>query len=771
MAASAQSIGTVIGTVHHHHGEERIKRLSVEQHFQLLECEKLHRFRMRLYFEREMIEPLVHQLEQRPLLFLVGDPGLGKTSTALLTSGFLWDRNQAKRAPQDKVLLCHHLESNVRVDFSEVTGGDKYQNKILIFKDAFSAKNQDFVRFSSDLAGDRIDSWCERLRQNNSLLIVTTEGANIPCPREKLKSLGVLHELEEPSTEYLLDGLRHLARRLLAGSEGQFENIRPELIEELIASEGELIAKELRGMARIDALASEYLPQVLREEISLQEAIRRVNDFGPWLLQELPEHPSTWATVVALVLCSASPAQESAPWCQFEAIRRALLQHVSREQGQRRYRRSLREICGGDDLLRQARAEIVRESSPVRVQFLERRYPDLLWEVLLGRGRDVTATVIPLLKTLAEGDDLYTGRAAASALGRIGQIDPRYITYPLLRKWSAPNGVRENRRDFRDRGALLGSFFQGVLGAREDEEYQCECLQFLQWLLQSSVNSTVQAAVVSLADIAISDHSHFEFAMRALRDVVEKRLGPQWAILRKLADTMRELGQNGGKKKVLLLLETILEVQGDIDDIPRFAATVFDGLIVARESLPILVSFEAALSRLFLSHQERRALLERLVEWLQEDQDKLGPAVTYLFLKSAGISSRLVRLASLPRSNEGEEAVGSLFLESVYDDPKGIVALSRFLEQLYIHIRVFPGLLRVLLEESYVRLLASCAREGKFIPRLRPTVVEILGHLFESRDEEMNSCILRLAQEHPASPDLTDLRQLAAEAVTRPSQH
>jgi hypothetical protein len=576
--------------------------------------------------------------------------------------------------------------------------------------------------------------------------------------------------LEEPPADYLLDGLRHLARRLLAESEEQFENIRHERIEELIASEGELIAKELKGMARIASLASEYLPQVLREEISLRDALRRVKDFGPWLLQELPEHPSTWATVVALVLCSASATQEGAPWCQFEAVRRALLQHVSREQGKRRCRRSLQEICSGGDVLRQARAEIVRESSPVRIQFLERRYPELLWEVLLGQGRDVTAAVIPLLKTLAESDDLYTGRAAASALGRIGQLDPRYITYPLIRKWSAPDGTRGNRRNFRDRGALLGSFFQGVLGAREDEDYQRECLQFLQWLLQADTTGTVQAAIVSLSDIAISDRLHFEFSMRALRDVAEKRLAPQWDLLRDFADTVRKLDRNGGKERVLLLLKEILKVNGTVDDIPRLTTTVFDVLIVAPESLPILYSFEASLSRLFLSHQERRALLECLVEWFQEDQEKLGPAVTYIFLKSEGISSRLERLAALPRSSDGAEAVGSLFLESVHDDPKGIAALSRFLEQLHLHLRAFPGLMRVVLEASYLRLLSSCAREGKFIPRLRPTVVDILTHLFESRDEEMSARILRLAQEHPASPDHADLRQLAAEAVTRPSR-
>ena len=515
--------------------------------------------------------------------------------------------------------------------------------------------------------------------------------------------------------------MRHLARRLLTESREQFENIRPERIEELIASEGELIAMELKGMARIASLAAEYLPQVLREEISLREALRRVKDFGPWLLQELPEHPSTWATVVALVLCSASSAQEGAPWCQFEAVRRALFQHMSREQGQRS-RRSLQEICCGDDLLRQARAEIVRESSPVRVQFLERRYPDLLWEVLLGKGRDITATIIPLLKTLAEGDDLYTGKAAAIALGRIGQIDPHYITYPLIRRWSTPDGIRGNRRDFRDRGTLLGSLFQGILGTpRENEDYQRECLQFLQRLLQSGANGAVQAAVVSLSNIAMSNHPRFEFSMRALRDIAAKRLAPQWDVLRGLADMMRELGRNGGEKKILCLLEELLEVKGNtVDDIPRLAANLFSKLIVAPDSLQILSSFDVALGGLFFHTTSAGPSWNIWWNGFRKIKRSSARCVTYLFLQSGGISSQLERLAVLQQQGNGEDAVGSLFLESVHDDLKGIAALSRFLPQLYLHLHAFPGLLRVQLEENYLRLLASCAREGRALPRLRP---------------------------------------------------
>jgi hypothetical protein len=753
---------TTFNVNNYNSSEGRIKRLSVDQHFTPYDLEKLHRLRKDLFFEPEIIDPLTHALEQRSILFLSGDPGLGKTSIALLACALLCSRN---RNPLDKVLLCSNLDRDLRVDLHEFTGeGEKYKNKVFILKHGFATRNEDLLRFSSALTRDGINYWSDRLRNNNAFLIITEDRSSIPAANDRLRSLGVLHELAPPTSEYLLNGLRYLVERRVAESEEFADCIRPEQIQEMIAEAGDLIAEELKGMARIASLVAEYLPQVLRQEISLSQALLRLKDLGPWLLQELAEHPAAWCTATSLALCSASRRPGGVPWLQFEAVRRALLHLVSREQGQRRPTRSLQEICCGGDVLRRARAEIVRESFPVRIQFHERHYPDQLWAVLLDAGRDLIATILPLLQSLAEGDDVYPAQAAARALGRIGQIDPLYITDPLIHRWSVADRATGRRKSFRDRGALLGSLFQGILGTCEDEDYQRSCLQLLQWLLRGDNVEALQAAVVSLSDIATTDQRGFQFAMSALRDIAERRLPPQLDKLRKLADRMRE------DEETLRLLEEIFEVRGTVEEIPRLTKKLFSRFIVAQDAFPVLYAFDCTLTRLFFSSRERRAVLERLVEWLQEDQEKLGPLVTYLFLKPEGISSLLEQLATVPQPGDNREMEGSLFLETVHNNSEAIAALSRFLEQLYIHLRIFPGVLRVLLEESYLSLLASCAREGKAVPRLRPTVVELLARLLESRDEEMNERILRLAQEHPASPDHADLRQLATEAVTRPAR-
>jgi hypothetical protein len=736
----------------------RLRRLSIEHDFRAFDGEELKQHKKASHFEPEAIDPFVRRLEDKSLLILAGEPGLGKTTIALLVSALLWGR---PRKPLEKVLLCRNLDSNLRIDFSEITGGHvDYQNKIVIFKHGFSSRNEDV---SSNLTVDRIEAWSERLRKNNSFLIVTEDQAEIPNSRDRLKGLGFLQELKEPQAEHLLEGLGELAERVVTQWSEPATSPSRERLAELIQRQGALIVAELRGMARISCFVSEYLPQVLREEISLGECLVRVKDLGPWLLQELPVHPEAWSTVVALTLCSASRSQESVPWSQFEALRRAISRLASRERGQTRHRRSLQEICNGDDVLRKAKAKTERGLAQAdRIHFLDRRYPDQLWDILLGTGRDVTAMVLPLLRTLALGKDAYMGQAAARALGRIGRIDPLYITYPLLQEWSFLDGSGRDHRGILNRGTLVGHLFHGILSSRGDDEYPQKCLEFLRWLIEGDSVESLQIAVIGLCHVGNYDRLNLKFAMDSLRSIAEARLEPQWEVLRQLADRMRK------NEEILRLFEEIFEVRGKVEEIPQRAAILFGKLIVAREAIPILRSVEYTLTGLLLSIREPAAILGPLLEWLQEDTEKLGPMLAYLFLKPEGIASWLERAVPGLGFKGRQSSEGNALLEAVCEDLEASNLLSRFLEQIYLQLSAFPGLLRVLLEESYVSLLANWSLAGKSIPRLRPTVIEILARLFESRDEEMSSRVLRLAQEHPASPDHADLRQLAIEAVTRP---
>lgn len=402
-----------------------------------------------------------------------------------------------------------------------------------------------------------------------------------------------------------------------------------------------------------------------------------------------------------------------------------------------------------------------RFPEPDRVRFLDWRYSDQLWEVLLGKGRNLAAELVPFLRSLTRSGDDYLCQAAASALGRIGQTDPQHITYFLVEEWADPESRRQSKEGLFFRGMLLGYLFEGILRARENEEYQQGCLQLLHWLLQDDRVEPVRVAVISLFSVATYDRRCFNFALNALRAIAEKRLQPQWDALRELADRMRE------REEILRLFGEIFEIRGTVEEIPKRAAILFGRLIVERQSLPLLRSFEDTLTGLFFSTREQRAVLEKLLEWLQEDRDSVGPLVTYLFLKPGGISSLLER--TTPAADvAGAEPEGSPFLEAAHDDSEARAALARFLEQIHIQTRVFPGLLNVLLQESFRSLLASWAREGKGIPRLRPAAVDLLGRLFESRDEDVSGLILHLVQDQSSAPDRNDLRQLAIEAVTRP---
>lgn len=753
---------TITNEIHYHRlsDEGRIQKLSITQHFERLDGERLSRERGRIYCEMTMVEPIVQRLEETPLLILTGQQGFGKTSLAIAASHRLWDR---QRGTLEAVLLCRHLENNIRVDLKEVAGeSEEFHRRIVIFREALNSGNEDFLRFVASLSSDRLEAFLDRLRRSGSFLIVTADQPGIPVSSDKLKGLGVLHELEEPTADLLLGSLRHLSRQLSLHQGETLNESVTERIEALIQSEGTVVSGELRGFSMVSAFAREYLVQVLHGKLSLREALLRVKDLSPWLLEELPERPEIWCTVLALILCSASRRHQGVPWFQFEALRRELVKLVDRETGRRRPRRNLREISRGGLFLKQAQAEIVPQPFPEAdvVRFSDPRRSDQLWEILLGPGRDLAAMMIPLLRRLLRQTDSYLAQAAASSLGRLGQIDPSYVTYSLIAEWTDADGGDPD--ETLARGILLGSLYQGILGSREDEEYRRGCLQLLPTFLRSDTVKAVQAVLVALLPIATYDRQLFGFAMNALKETAEKWLKPDWKELRAFADQLRE------KEQTLRLFEKIFETRGTVEEIPKRATYMFRRLVVARKAGPVFQSFQYTLTGLFFSAREQRAVLESLLEWIREDHENLGPLITYIFLQPDGIGTWLSRTALGQGIGKSETAEGSPFLESMYTEAEAAAVLGSFLEQVHQHLRSFPGLLGTLLEQGFLSLLGAWAREGRSIPRLRPTVVDLLSGFFESSDPELNELILSLAQSPPASPELTDLHHLAIEAVTRP---
>ena len=103
------------------------------------------------------------------------------------------------------------------------------------------------------------------------------------------------------------------------------------------------------------------------------------------------------------------------------------------------------------------------------VRFRDERYPQRLWQALLGPARGLATLMIPLLRELALGQRSRLREIAASALGRLGQIGPFDLAVPLLQVGLVKASNREE---------LAGCFLQGSAGS-DDKTYRDLCLTTL----------------------------------------------------------------------------------------------------------------------------------------------------------------------------------------------------------------------------------------------------------------------------------------------------
>lgn len=735
--------------------EGRATKLSIKN-FHPFDKAALREERSKLYFEPEGVDELALKLQQRRLLILAGEPEIGKTSLALLVASSLWLK---LREPLKEAALCRSLESNVLVDFADLTGrAEDFHDRVLILGNAFATNNEGVMRFASQLNPQQLEIYVRQLRSSQSFLLLTADVPGLPGSQETLKSLHVLHEVPSPSPEVLLAGLRHLVERLLKEPKVAADSSRQESIRNLFAGSGEIIAQEIPSLSRLERFVREYLSEIAGGSLSLQEALKRTNDLGYWLLSELPGVPEVWCAVLALTLCSAGRRSQGISWFEFEALQRELLRFVRREMDDSSRRWEIPDLCRSELTLERARAEVISAPypEPDAIRFRDPRYPDHLWQVLLGPGRGVMAALMPLLRRLSSNQDPYLRQCASQALGRIGQADPYYITYPLIQEWSAPDA--SGKRSALDQSMRLGHLFEGILGAKEDADYQQGCLEILRWRAHDVKPDVVQIATDSLYRIAMLDDDRFQLALSILKELAEKRLKIQWQSLREISRSFRS------DEEVVRFLEDLVEERGGIDELRREARQLLERRVVSETR--ILGAFRYTLTGLLLSERHRGETLRQLITWMRNDSDQSGPLIAFAFLGRGGIASWLECAAPAVTKVDGEDRKqGSPLLESACVDAELALVLHNLVETLFLNLRNFPGMFRQFLEQNFLSLLAGWAREGRSISRLREPVTGLLARLFASRNEELSERMLRLAQEPAASPELEDLRVLAIEAI------
>ncbi|MBW8873628.1 MAG: hypothetical protein JF614_01575 [Acidobacteria bacterium] len=693
------------------------------------------------------LEPLIQRLRERRFLFLIGGPESGKATIARTLALRLGDGKT-----RGVLFYSSPVDRGTEISFQELAESPSYQGRLVIFKDAFAKKSIDLNRFASELNEAEAARYSRRLAENRSFLLFTSDADQIEN-RERLSSLGLLCELAPIPADLLVEGLQSKVEHLLS-SRPEAEEHRAQ-IRSLLEAEGERIATKLGTMPRITRFVQELLLMVAKGSLSLDEALDRVDDLGPWFLKSLAEDFAAWSYVLALTLCHATAASsERVAWIDFDQLRQVLTRVLHRELRRKPGERNPSCLCGEEELRQVAAAEIDQASGgeACAIRFREKFYPVRLWKSLLGPGRQILGALMPALRDLLRSPVPSLRITAARALGRIAELDPYGLAMPLI--WGPPGDDRQLR------ARILGQFLQGVLGSNASS-YKALCLRELRATLSNHDLERTCTGILCLSEIGAADPS---LAFQEIRRVLSTRLAPRFEDLGKIYRRV-ELIERAARNPAdtTEALSALLRLQtGNIAP-----------LLSDREQ-EILESVYITLTDLCLFYDDSAmALVDRLSEWSQKPDEPLAHLVTLVALSRDGLIDILNSFkVDMTRGNELEaderEGCSAILYWAWRLGGDATRRLGKFFENLYSRTSPFPGILRQALRKRWLSALKTWARQACSAVACRGTVIDLFDGLISAESPEVRQEVLHLLKFDPdfAKPG-SDLEALAIEIITR----
>jgi hypothetical protein len=741
-------------------GEWRERPRLTVSYFQALEAQALERATRGLVAEAAAVEEMLTGLEGRRLLIATGEPRLGKTSFALL----LADRLLSRHGLAGAMICRHRLEADLQVGLQELICKDQaFAGRVVIFEDPLAGGNSDLLRFLRSLDGLALETLVRDLQASRSFLILTSDGQHLDeRSSSKLARLGVLSQLAPLPLERLAQLLCRRAERLpWVGGDGEIARLRA-----FLAAHATAIAASLRTPPRVEDFLAERLEKVVRGELDLEQALARVDDLTPWLLEELPDDFAAWCFVLTLTLCGAAPRSGNVPWLLFERLRARLAHWLKRELASDDKERQVGEICRDETLLAKAMAKIQPAGSmrSGAIHFADPARAARLWEVLLGSGRTLLGLLLPMLHELIESSEAGLQAIAAQALGRIGELDRENVTLAFLGRQFA-----RAARDLRQ-GAVVGSVIQGALGSC-DASYRELAAGVIEHAALGGETAATLAAILSLQQVAEAD---LALSLRVLRGVAERSLVES---LRDLTPLERRL--NGSER--YFRKQEAAGWQGrerlQLQELAMYTVPSLFGEAFADE-FKVFVAVKLTLADLCSPDRLSRVLAD-LLGWRMADEiNPLGALAALLFLELDGLADRLT---DDPDSRPGEAGgshraatKGSALVQWLSPPvAEEVDTLALLLGSVYRQVAFYPGLLRYALRRRWLSLLTGWAELAASSDPVRPLVVDLFSRLLPTQalhvDEmgrEMGSLLQRL-QAKPG-PHARLARDVLAHTPTRP---
>ena len=472
--------------------------------------------------DTEIAEQLFAELDRERVLFLAGERGVGKQTTALYLAARIAKAHRFERS----TAVIKPLDAQVHFELSRVTTGAMFQRRVVVFDDVLAKKNASLVDFFGSLERVACDQMVNQLQMNQAYLVFTAASADAAPFRQQLGNHLHVRELGALSRGLVEDGFSRKMAWIARNKQGETH------MRELTRQRQRVIDK-LPTLTRLASFIDFYIK---RNDADLDAALHDFFDRAAWFTTTLATDFDAWCFALALVLAQAPPQlqhPEPVAWLDFERLRRAISERLkadrelfppSRNDDRSRVERGSGESLHDEALRNGASIRIDPSSDGVGhvVQFNEPEITQELWTTLLTRHRRLLTAVIPALRTIAEQERaagrLMLRAIAAQALGRIGEIDPERITFPLIRHWATST----------DRGPLVGRVLQGALGSAA-ASYRQRALREVDALTMEDPARTRESqarlltAIVAYAQIAVYEPGD---AMEHLGAIVIQRIAP-----------------------------------------------------------------------------------------------------------------------------------------------------------------------------------------------------------------------------------------------------
>jgi hypothetical protein len=676
-----------------------------------------------------LLAKLLRQLEENRILLLTGDQEIGKRTVALYLG---------HRLTQTRTLVVESLERRIDIDLRDLASdAAHFGERAIVFIDAFDQRNRQLRAF---FAGGNTLRWSqltEALRENKTYLIFTSATVNAPLRHVAAHITCELSPLTRDRIETAVEQrLSWMARQ----SEAVTERLR------ILSEQRQQVTDALRTLPRIAA----FVKQFVRDDTDLDSALLRFLDVRYWFRTALDHDAGAWMFVLALTLAQPTRNAESASWADFERLYRAMSERLrgDAEFSVRRNKadladepeRTIAQSFCDDLLLERCRAVVVKDADRLGdvVQFEHPSLRTELWQTLLAHHRRALMAVLPVLTRIAEEREEWSARVlAAQAIGRIGEIDPRRITLPLLQRWSSSED--------RTKRPLVGRMLQGVLGSTNDI-YREFMLAHVDALAHSAAaydshqtNNALLTAIGTYSQIGVYDQDR---AMQQLGNIVKDILAPivenVHALGREVETVDTILAETSSRRAARGLIHRRVQLSG-----------VASRLLEAQA--PALVALEQAIVHLCLTHDPIQ-ILRKMRDWSSKGGEGTTTLIALLFLYD-GIAADLQSLP-LVFASASTDALHHLcgFLADIHESISGTFKFAASLQRE--------------LRQKLHDCLVAWAVDGALNADLRPSVITLFGTLATARRGAVKETISAVLHDEAFTRD-RGMRSLAQDINNR----